>query len=230
MKRLKAFLNWSSGKDSARALWEIRKQKELHVDYLITTISDKYQRVSLHGIRKELLIQQFQSIGIPYQILEIPDLPTNEEYEKIMEFHLNNLKMQGFDYAIFGDIFLEEVRSYRERQLSRYEIKAIFPLWGRDTKVLIQEFIELGFRAIVVSVNAEILGKELLAQEINSYFLKQLPKNVDPCGEKGEYHTFCFDGPIFQFPIPFEIKEHVLKTYEYQNQKASYWFCELLPK
>jgi uncharacterized protein (TIGR00290 family) len=228
MPKHKTFFNWSSGKDSALALHYLLQDKDYSVDYLLTSVNANHNRVSMHGLRMELLQQQVNAIGIPNVTVELPEQPTNVEYEKRMSEKVKQLKADGFEYAAFGDIFLEDLRKYREQQLEKLNIKTVFPLWKKDTKCLINEFIDLGFKAIVVCVNANFLDKSFAGRIIDKDFIKDLPKGIDPCGENGEFHTFCFDGSVFKHPIKFSIGEIVYKEYNSDGMKSGFWFCDLL--
>ena len=152
-------------------------------------------------------------------------------YDDIMKNSLEELVSSGFKYSIFGDIFLEDLKKYREQRLEEINLKGVFPLWKRDTKELIQEFLALGFKAITVSVNANLLDKSFVGRIIDERFINDLPSNVDVCGENGEFHTFVYDGPIFKEPIDFEIGEKVLKSYKTDDANtwdASFWYCDLI--
>jgi uncharacterized protein (TIGR00290 family) len=238
----KAVFNWSGGKDSALALHYILQQKEYHIETLLTSVNDTFNRVSMHGVRTELLHQQANSLDIPVLELRLPESPTMDVYNSILTKTNNTLKAQGIAHSIFGDIFLEDLKKYREEQLATVGIKAHFPLWKRNTKELVHEFIDLGFKTIVVCTKLELLGEEFVGEVITKDFLKELPKNVDPCGENGEFHTFVYDGPIFKKPIDFTIGEKVYKTYEAPKKKEDacfsstpstkemgFHFCDLIP-
>lgn len=223
------YFNWSSGKDSSMALYKLLQDKNVKLDYLLTTISEKYQRVSMHGLRRDLLEAQIKEIGIPFKIVELPDLSSNEEYEEVMRAACEFMLSKHIYCAAFGDIFLEDLRAFREAQLHKVGISALFPLWKKDTKTLAKTFELDGFKAIVVSVNADLLGKEFVGRYFDAQFLADLPPHVDPCGENGEFHTFCFDGPIFKNPVQFEIGEKVLKSYKHGKLETAFWYCDLLP-
>ncbi len=204
---------------------------------MLTTVTTTYNRISMHGVRRTLLEMQAQSIGIPLSVIELPEEPDMETYEIVMKKAVSGFRDQGFTSAAFGDIFLEDLRKYREEEFRSMQMKCIFPLWKRDTETLIHSFISLGFRAIVVAISENALDLSFLGREINEEFLRDLPAEVDPCGENGEFHTFCFDGPIFKFPVNFIMGERVYKTYksprsdaEVNNAKMGFWFCDLLPK
>lgn len=241
MQPLKTYFNWSSGKDSALALHYLLKDKNYSVDLLLTTINLPHNRVSMHGVRKDLLVKQFEAIGIPYTIIELPQEPTMQEYNSIMNKSIRHLQQNNFECAAFGDIFLEDVKKYREGQLAPFNMKAIFPLWKIDTKKVMNEFINSGFRAIVVSINSTLLDKSFAGRMVDESFIKDLQANVDVCGENGEFHTFCFAGPAFKSPVQFTIGKKVYREYkapenvEKNNFTSSkennlgFWFCDLLP-
>ena len=199
----KAIFNWSSGKDSALALYKTLQNSEIEIVSLLTSVNKKYNRISMHGVRTELLEQQAKSIGLPLHIMEIPEMPSMEDYEKVMQETLTKFKEKGVTHSIFGDIFLEDLRKYREEKLAEIQLEAIFPLWKIPTKDLIHEFLDLGFKTIVVCVNERNLDKSFVGRIIDAQFIADLPDNVDVCGENGEFHTFTFDGPIFKKPIEF---------------------------
>ena len=236
----KAIFNWSGGKDSSLALYHVLKDKEFDVSALMTTVNSQYDRISMHGVRKELLYAQGEAIGLPIKEIRLPEMPTMEEYDSLMKSVLTDLQDQGITHSIFGDIFLEDLRNYRIEKLSQVGLQGHFPLWKRDTKELIHEFIDLGFKTILVCVKADLLDAEFAGRVIDHDFLKDLPKDVDPCGENGEFHTFVFDGPIFTKPIDFTVGEKVFREYEapkkkedacYSNQPtqklSGFHFCDL---
>ncbi len=232
----KTYFNWSSGKDASLALYYLKKEKKLHIDRLLTSVNVFHNRVSMHGLRRELLEQQAESIGLPLTTIELPEQPTMEEYNSLMVNTVSNLKKEGYDNCAFGDIFLEDLRDYREQQLKPYNITCHFPLWKKDTKALLHDFIGLGFKAILVCIKSELLDKSFVGRDIDESFINDLPDNVDPCGENGEFHTFCYDGPIFSRPIEFEIGEKVYRAYknpksdpETPNKNTGFWFCDLIP-
>lgn len=240
----KALFNWSSGKDSALALYKILQNPEFKIECLLTSVNQQFQRISMHGVRVELLEQQAKSIGIPLEIMQIPEMPTMEVYENVMQKTLEKLKSTGISHSVFGDIFLEDLRKYREDKLATMGFEGVFPLWKIPTKDLIQEFISLGFKTVVVCVNERYLDKSFVGRIIDQQFIDDLPENVDVCGENGEFHTFCFDGPIFNKPIDFEIGEIVYRKYEKPKKDSSntacdsddstaydygFWYCDLIP-
>ncbi len=236
MSRFKTYLNWSSGKDAALALYRLMQNKSFDVEHLLTTVTSGYDRVTMHGLRKKLLLAQIEAIGLPHSIVELPQQCNMSVYEhKILEA-VTVLKHQSFTHSAFGDIFLEDLKVYREEQLKRINLKAVFPLWKKDSLLLLDEFIELGFKAIVVCANSTHFDKSFVGTIIDKHFASQLPEHVDPCGENGEFHTFCFDGPIFKNPISFSIAETIYREYDTpktdtntSNTKSGFWYCDLLP-
>jgi len=237
----KTYFNWSTGKDSALALYHILKNPEFEISHLITTINAHFNRVSMHGLRRELMEAQINATGIAFSTIELPEQPNMEEYEMLMTAAIQPLVAAGYKDCAFGDIFLEDLRKYREDQLAKIGIKGHFPLWKRDTKELLSEFLDLGFQSIVICAKSELLDASFCGRIIDRDFINDLPDNVDPCGENGEFHTFCFDGPIFSQPIDFEIGETVFKAYknpencggdsnERPKPEMGFWYTDLLPK
>ena len=233
----KAIFNWSSGKDSSLALYKILQEDQFEITSLLTSINKEFQRISMHGVPISLLEKQAESLGLPLVKMEIPKEPSMEHYQKIMSETMSEIKSQGVTHSIFGDIFLEDLRTYREEQLQSIGMKAVFPLWKQNTSDLIHEFLDLGFKTIVTCVNETYLDKSFAGRIIDRESIKDLPENVDPCGENGEFHTFTFDGPIFKNPIAFEIGDTVKKTYpKPKSDKTSeegeyvFWFCDLISK
>jgi uncharacterized protein (TIGR00290 family) len=238
---LKTYFNWSTGKDSALALHYLLQDKSYSVEHLLTSINTYHNRVSMHGLRRELFEQQIDALGIPYSTIELPEQPSMTEYEDLMKKTVSDLQQKGFEYAAFGDIFLEDLKIYREQQLAAFNIKGIFPIWKKDTKELLNEFIALGFKAILVCIKSDLLDVSFAGRIIDKDFIKDLPPNVDACGENGEFHTFCFDGPIFKKAINFTIGEKIYREYKApenkedkcfsptQKNNMGFWFCDLLP-
>ena len=216
------------------ALYSVQEARKNRVSLLLTTINTNYQRVSMHGLRRSLLEAQAKSIGIPLEVVEMPEKVTMETYGDIMQERLTSLKQRGYDTTYFGDIFLEDLKTYRENMLHPLGFKTIFPLWKRDTRQLLLDFIHSNFKAVVVCVNAQVLDKSFCGRLIDQSFLEDLPPNVDPCGENGEFHTFCFDGPIFKRPVPFGKGDIVYKTYpapktekDQEISEYGFWYCDL---
>ena len=238
MNKIKTYFNWSSGKDSALALYHLLQDERYLVDELITTVNSHYNRVSMHGLRKELLTAQTDAINIKSSLIELPEMPSMEIYEQKMLETISRLKNDGFTHSAFGDIFLEDLRTYRENQLAKAGFKAVFPIWKRDTKALLNEFLDLGFKTIIVCANSKFFNENFVGTIIDKNFIDNLPEGVDPCGEHGEFHTFCFDGPIFNKPIEFTVGEKVYREYAHPNTDDSVcksdnygvWYCDLIPK
>ncbi|MEM6892974.1 MAG: diphthine--ammonia ligase [Bacteroidota bacterium] len=229
----KTYFNWSSGKDSALALHYLLRDGNPSIERLLTTVNSHYERVSMHGLHRSVLEVQAKAIGISLDVLEVPQNPSMEEYNTLMEEKVRDLKAQGYTHTVFGDIFLEDLKQYQEDMLRPLGIEPIFPLWKKNTKALLEEFLELGFKAIIVCINNAKLDKSFLGKELSFELMEQFPKNVDPCGENGEFHTFCFDGPIFQYPVAFEIGDSRFKTYDDPSDKTQnipFGFCDVLVK
>lgn len=209
----KTFINWSSGKDCAMALYLMQQSGEFDVQKLFTTVGEVEKRVGMHGLREEVLKRQAAAIGLPLEIAYLPKDDSHEAYNQLMHERLSQLKKEGYEIAAYGDILLEDLRAYRENQLSEVGMQAHFPLWWKNTERLLLDFIEKGFKAIVVAANGNYFDDSVLGKEINREFLDNLPKEVDPCGENGEFHTFCYDGPIFKQKVNFQKEEKVIRTY-----------------
>lgn len=234
----KAFLNWSSGKDAMWCLHQLQADKQLSIKKLLTTVNTKTNRVSMHGLRRNLLQQQTKALDLPLYSIELDGKTSMEAYNKIMRKHLEILEKEGFTHSIYGDILLQDLREYRETELAEVNLEPVFPLWKKDTKKLIVEFIEAGYKAIVVTVNAKYLDKSFCGRTIDKQFLQDLPPEVDWCGENGEFHTFVYDGPLFKKPVNFTKGEIVLKDYspskesncfkETENWDYKFWFIDLL--
>ena len=214
-------MSWSGGKDSCLALYDILRVPDYRVTALLTTITRDYDRISIHGVRRGLLERQAKSLGLPLHQVLISKDATNEEYEMKMGEAFSGYSKQGIDSIVFGDLFLEDVRTYREEFLARHNMRGLFPVWKRDTTLFIKEFIELGFKAVVTCVDSSVLDKSFAGRMIDEAFISSLPAGVDPCGENGEFHSFVFDGPIFNEAVRFSLGETVLRK--------SFWFCDLLP-
>ena len=227
----KTYFNWSTGKDSALALYELMQDNNYKIEQLVTTVNSHYKRVSMHGLRVELLEAQTEAIGLPIQYIELPEQPDMDDYNAIMTDATNKLKAANFTHAAFGDIFLEDLKFYREMQLLEVGIKGVFPLWKRNTKQLMAEFLDLGFKAIVVCADAKFFDADFVGTILDQDAINALPEAVDPCGENGEFHTFCFDGPLFKAPIPFTIGEKTYREYPAPDNKtkaAGFWYCDLI--
>ncbi len=214
-------MSWSGGKDSAMALYELQKAGRHEVASLLTTVTEEYDRISMHGVRRALLERQAESLGLPLHKIFIPRNCRNQDYEMKMEEALAGYRSKGIHGVAFGDIFLEDLRQYREKNLARVGMRGLFPLWKRDTRELVRTLIQLGFRAIQVCVDARVLDRSFAGQWMDDEFLRRLPPGVDPCGENGEFHSFVSAGPIFEQPIQFAVGEVV--------ERDGFYFCDLIP-
>ncbi len=228
-------MNWSGGKDSALSLYHVLNDKNYDVKYLLTTINDSFKRISMHGVREELLDKQAENIGIELMKLRLPETVSMEEYQSRMEEVLLPLVENGVKYSIFGDIFLEDLRKHREERLAMIGMEGVFPIWKRPSLELLEEFWDLGFKTIVVSVNGNVLDKSFCGKILDRDFVKELPANIDPCGENGEFHTFVYEAPYFKHAINLEIGETVDKIYNFKDADgkehiSTYYFTDLLPK
>ena len=217
----KVVLSWSGGKDSSLALYEIQKSGKYEITSLITTVTEEYDRVSMHGLRTVLLEQQAESLNIPLQKVFITNNAANDEYETKFNELLIRFKEAGIKQVVFGDLYLEDIKKYREALLQKIDMQCIFPIWKRDTTKLALEFIDSGFKAITVCVDSNVLGEEFAGREFNKQFLNDLPSGVDPCGENGEFHTFVYDGPIFKNRIGHQLGEIALRD-------GRFYYCDIL--
>ena len=218
----RVILSWSGGKDSAMALYELRRSGDYEVIALVTTVAREFERVSHHGVRVELLEEQAAAVGVALHKLYLPpDRCTNEEYEALMERTMLDFWARGVRTVAFGDIFLADLRAYRERNLAKVGMRGLFPIWHRDTAELMRTFIGLGFRARLACVDGTKLGREFAGRTIDAALLSDLPSEVDPCGENGEFHSFVYDGPIFRRPVRVAVGEVVARDSRY--------FADLVP-
>ncbi len=213
---------WSGGKDSAMALHTLLQQNDVHVASLLTTVTETYERISMHGVRRDLLQRQALSIGLPLHEVRIPPQCVNPIYEARMEEALRIQLGKGVRKVAFGDIFLEDLRAYREKNLARIGMSALFPIWKRDTHELVRSFHANRFRAVAVCIDPKILAPSFAGRELDESFFRDLPPQADPCGENGEFHTFVFDGPIFKLPISVRTGEVV--------HRDGFVFCDLLSR
>ena len=212
---------WSSGKDSALALYELKRTESIEIVTLLTTVTEGYDRISMHGVRRTLLAEQAESMGYPLEEIVIPQNCSNETYEARMRQALDKYAEDGIRSAAFGDLYLQEVRNYREERMAQVGMRCLFPLWDKPTPELANKFIDLGFRAFIACVDTQALPKEFAGREFNADFLRDLPAGVDPCGENGEFHSFVFDGPIFSKPIKVRPGEKILRD-------NRFYFCDLI--
>ncbi len=217
----RAWMAWSSGKDSAWALHLARQAKEVEVVGILTTITESYQRVSMHGVRNELLQAQSEALGLPLHRVSIPTPCPNDAYEAAMQSALETAGADGVTQIVFGDLFLEDVRAYREAQLARVGMVGHFPLWGRDTGALAREMIAGGLRAYLTCVDPRRVPLELAGRAFDEALLSSLPEGSDPCGENGEFHSFAWDGPMFTAPIAVQVGDIV--------ERDGFIFADLVP-
>lgn len=238
----KAVFFWSGGKDSALALFHLRQQGDYEVVSLLTTCNEHFQRVSMHGVRLELLEQQAAALGLPLEKMFVSQRSSNEEYTQKLLAHLLSLRERGVTAVVFGDIFLEDLRQWREQQMRQAGLKAVFPLWKKDTRGLIEQFVAAGFGSVLCCVNDAYLGPDFLGRNIDEGFLASLPPGVDPCGENGEFHSFAFAGPIFRQPLKVTVGERIYRPVEQTHPGSvpadgagngtpltkGFWFCDLL--
>lgn len=214
-------LAFSGGKDSSLTLRELRRDGRFEVAALVTTVTEGYDRISMHGVRRSLLHEQAASIGLPLTEVTIPPRASNAVYERAMGAAFTRFREDGIRRVAFGDLFLEDVRDYRRRQLEALGLECVFPLWGRPTAALARAFVDDGFRARIVCLDPAALDASFAGRAFDDAFLADLPGGVDPCGENGEFHTFVFDGPVFRRPLAVSVGEVV--------KRDGFWFCDLLP-
>ncbi|MFA5117114.1 MAG: diphthine--ammonia ligase [Candidatus Omnitrophota bacterium] len=221
-KKEKILFCWSAGKDSAMALYKLHSSGKYEIACLLTTVTEGYDRVGMHGVRRELLKKQVKELGIPCEEVFIPKDSSNGEYEARMQAVLSKYHELGVEKAAFGDIFLEDVAGYRLSRLAKIGMKAIFPLWGSNTSELALEFINTGFKAVITCVDTQFLDRQFCGKEFDKEFVASLPAGVDPCGENGEFHTFVFAGPLFTKNIDYDKGDIVLRD-------NRFYYCDLLP-
>ena len=234
---------WSGGKDSALALHRVLMEGRYEVVSLLTTCNEQFQRVSMHGVRVALVEQQARAIGLPLQKVFVSHGGSNDEYVEKMKAQMLACKAQGVSGVAFGDIFLEDLRRWREDNLAQVGLRGVFPIWKGDSRELIHEFITLGFGSIICCVSDAWLDETALGRKIDAEFLRWLPAGVDPCGENGEFHSFAFAGPIFKQPIQVKVGEKVYRPVgetppgatttvcptSATRRAKGFWFCDLLP-
>jgi uncharacterized protein (TIGR00290 family) len=212
-------LSWSGGKDSALALHRLRSSPDFEPAGLLTTINQDYDRISVHGVRRELLERQAAATGLPLREVRIPKDCPNEIYEDRLASALREAKAQGIAHVAFGDLFLEDIRAYREKQMAALGLEPIFPVWGLDTARLARDFIALGFQALLVCVDTEALASSFVGRPFDEALLRDLPPGIDPCGENGEFHTFVHAGPVFRELVPVKLGR--------VEGRGRFWFQDL---
>lgn len=236
---------WSGGKDSALALNRVLRDPRYEVRTLLTTCNEHFQRVSMHGVRLELLRRQADAIGLPLETVMVSQRSSNEEYQERMGRCMRRHREAGVTGCVFGDIFLEDLRQWREANLAQIGLRGVFPIWKVDSRELIREFVREGFGSILCCVNDAWLDERFVGRPIDEALMRELPPEVDPCGENGEYHSFAFAGPIFRRPVNFTIGEKVYRPLEDthpggaaptpvrplpgRRETKGFWFCDLLP-
>lgn len=241
----KVIFCWSGGKDSALALNRILRDGRYEVVSLLTTCNEHFQRVSMHGVRLELLDAQANALGLPLEKIFVSQRSSNEEYQQKMSACLLAHKARGITACVFGDIFLEDLKKWRDQNLAQVGLRGIYPLWKTDTRELIREFFALGFGTVICCANDAYLDEHSVGRNLDEEFIRALPANIDPCGENGEFHSFAFAGPVFRQPVRFSVGEKVYRPIEITHPTTSpstyncastgprptkgFWFCDLLP-
>lgn len=220
---IRAILAWSGGKDSAMALHHARQFGEYEVERLVTTITRDYDRVCMHGVRTALLEQQVAALGLPLDQVQLRKDSSQEDYDAKMQAYMMQCRERGIETVIFGDIFLEDVRQYREKNLARVGMQAVFPLWHTDTGELGRAFVSAGFKAIITCVDLHALAPSFAGRDYDEAFLADLPASTDPCGERGEFHSFVHDGPPFRGPVSFTRGHTVVR-------EDRFCFLDLVPR
>ena len=232
MERIKAVFNWSGGKDSAHALLRAMQSGKYEIVALLTTVNRDTHRSTMHGIPLPLLRAQAARIGIPLHEVALTPAGDMADYAEAMRRTAEHFKTLGVTHSIFGDIFLQDVRKYREQKLAPHGIGIAEPLWGKSSSDVMHDFLASGLRTVIVTTMADSLGADAVGREIDPAFIASLPAGVDPNGENGEYHTFCYDGPIFRTPVPFRLGTPLRRSYRIRlddgsEKSYSYWFADL---
>jgi uncharacterized protein (TIGR00290 family) len=233
MEKIKVSLSWSGGKDSAFALWKLKNDPRYEVMGLHTTLGEDNRRVGMHGIHEELIEAQAAALDLRLDKIYYSASGDNAAYEKAMTAYLASLEAEGIRHIAYGDILLEDLKKYREAKLAEKGFSAIFPLWDSDTKALAEEFLQTGFRTKICAADADKISKDWLGRNFDREFLQHLPLDIDPCGENGEFHSFCYDGPIFSNPLDISCKAVIRQSYDIvlengERSKKDYWFAEII--
>ncbi len=218
---MKTLVSWSSGKDSAWMVHVLRRTPDVQLDGLLTTVNATAGRVAMHAVRESLLHLQADALGLPLRIIPIPSPCPNDVYEKAMRLAVETAVSDGFTHVAFGDLFLEDIRAYRERQLTGTGLTPLFPLFGADTRALARQMVGAGLRARLTCVDPGVLDRRFASREFDAVLLDELPEHVDPCGERGEFHSFAYSGPMFSKAIPIENGDIV--------ERDGFVFADLLP-
>jgi len=220
---MKVLVSWSSGKDSAWMLHKLKQDPAIEIGGLLTTMNEAFDRVAMHAVRRTLLEAQARAAGVPLRTIPLPWPCTNEEYEARMRAAVSQAVDEGFTHVAFGDLFLEDVRNYRERLFDGTGIDPLFPIWGEDTAQLARRFIADGFEARIVCVDTTQLDASFAGRIFDTQLLDDFPTAIDPCGERGEFHTFVHGGPIFSHPI-------LITPGEIVRREQRFTYCDLLPR
>lgn len=231
-------ISWSGGKDSAFALYKTLLSGEYEVVHLHTLIGEETRRVGLHGVPEALIDAQAAELQIPLKKLYLPSSDDHAAYETVMKAFYKTAVREGIEAVVFGDIFLEDLKAYRERLLAPFKLDTYYPLWQVNSRQLIDDFINIGFKTLLCSANTRWFQPAALGKTIDESFVQHLPAEVDPCGENGEFHTFVYDGPVFRRPVSYTLGEVVEKKYHFQRltergetvaDEASFWFQDIQP-
>lgn len=230
MERKKAVFNWSGGKDSALALYKIMQDKNYEVVSLLTTVNRESKRSTMHNIPMTLLKKQAESIGMPLYVVDLTPKGNMEDYVAAMSKAVSHFKEMGVSHFVFGDIFLHDVRSYREKQLEPYGIKVVEPLWDKTSEEIMDEFLSSGLQTVIVTTSEGVISEQFIGKTITKELVSSLPEEIDICGENGEYHTFCYAGEIFRTPIDFSLdtpekRSYPIKLKNGTSKEYSYWFA-----
>lgn len=220
-KKKRVLLSWSSGKDSAWTLHELRKQSDVEVVGLLTTVNETHDRVAMHAVRRELLLAQAEATGLPLWQVNIPSPCSNERYEEVMRQVVGRAGEEGITHMAFGDLFLEDIRAYRESRLEGTGLEPIFPLWQRPTLDLAREMIAGGLIAHLTCVDPKQVPQDLVGRRFDESLLSDLPQSADPCGENGEFHSFVSAGPMFRAPVEIQIGDTL--------ERDGFWFADVVP-
>jgi uncharacterized protein (TIGR00290 family) len=230
-------ISWSGGKDSALSLHQIQATGNVNISGLHTVINSETRRVGMHGIHESLIDKQAEAIGLPITKLYLEPSETHAAYKKLMDDFYRKCACEGINGVVFGDIFLEDLKTFREELLAATGLQAIFPLWKHDTDLIIRTFLDKGFKTLICAADAKHFSENQVGKTIDLEFIQNLSSHVDPCGENGEFHTFVFDGPIFNKALTFQQGKVVKKTYNFQklntdgvveDVQSSFWFQDLL--
>jgi uncharacterized protein (TIGR00290 family) len=214
-------VSWSGGKDCALALQRVLDGGEYEPVTLLTTVNPEYERVVMHGVRRELIEAQADALNLPLHAIELPASPNNDLYNQVMSDAMNHWKARGVHHVMFGDIWLEDVKQYRDERLKLAQMTGVFPVWGDDVHALAQEFLNRGFASVAACVDTEQLDASFAGRVLDESFFRDLPDSVDPCGERGEFHSFVFRAPMFRRELKIATGEKVLRA-------ERFMYCDLL--